>query len=86
MYKLDFTQNGFSCLGSLDKNIAQRILNKLKWLILNADETRHLPLRANLAGLYKFRIGDWRVIYEIDQSRKILIVHKIGHRKDVYSE
>ena len=86
MYKLDFTQNGFSSLGSLDKNVAQRILNKLKWLILNADEIRHLPLRSNLAGLYKFRIGDWRVIYEIDQSRKILKVHKIGHRKDVYAD
>jgi mRNA interferase RelE/StbE len=71
-------------LASLDKKIAQKVLNKLKWLVKNADDISHLLLEGNLSGLQKSKVGSWRVIYEADYDEKIIVVHKIGHRKDIY--
>ena len=84
MYKLDFTDEGKASLASLDKKISQIVLNKLKWLIQNIESTAPLPLRKNLAGLNKLRIGDWRVIYEVSHDSKVVTVHKVGHRREIY--
>ena len=45
-----------------------------------------LPLRRNLKGYMKLRVGDYRIVYSI--SKKTVTVHviKIGHRKDVYEK
>ena len=38
----------------------------------------------DLIGLYKFRIGDYRVIYEIVHDEKTIVIHAIGHRREIY--
>ena len=43
-----------------------------------------LPLRRNLKGLMKLRIGDYRIIYSIKKETVTVLVIKIGHRKNVY--
>ena len=66
MYKLDFSLQGKAAFKSLDKETAQRVLDKLKWLTRNIGSIAPLPLKGNLAGLYKLKVGDWRVIYEVN--------------------
>ena len=41
-------------------------------------------LTGDLRGLYKLRVGDYRVLYEILHDQETIIVHIIGHRSDVY--
>jgi len=41
-------------------------------------------LRGKLAGLTEIREGDYRILYEIIHAEKILIIHFIGHRREVY--
>ena len=53
MYKLDFADEGKATFASLDKDIAQRILNKLKWFLQNIDAVNFMPLEGNLSGLCK---------------------------------
>ena len=54
---------------------------------LSTDPVRFgLPLRRNLKGLMKLRVGDYRVIYSIEKTSVIVYVIKIGHRKDVYED
>lgn len=84
MYKLDFTDEGRSALASLDKIVAQRVLDKLKWFLQNIGAVNFKPLDGNLSGLYKLRVGDWRVIYEVNHNDKVVTVHKVGHRKEIY--
>lgn len=43
-----------------------------------------LPLRRNMKGLMKLRVGDYRIIYSISKEIVTVYVIKIGHRKDVY--
>jgi len=68
MYKLDFSPDGRTSLATLDKKIAQRVLDKLRWLLKNIDNIYLLRLKENLSGLYKLRVGDWRVIYEVKRE------------------
>ncbi|GMR03450.1 MAG: type II toxin-antitoxin system RelE/ParE family toxin [Thermodesulfovibrionia bacterium] len=84
MYELVFSEEGRTSLASLDKKIAQRVLNKLKWLVHNIKHIKPLPLEGNLSGLYKLRVGDWRVIYAVNHNDSIITVHKVGHRKEIY--
>ena len=42
------------------------------------------PLKGTLVGLWRARVGDYRIIYEIQKDRVIVRIIKIGHRKDIY--
>jgi addiction module RelE/StbE family toxin len=44
------------------------------------------PLRYSLKGYRRLRVGDYRVIYRIDEGRVIVIIVDIDHRKDVYED
>jgi mRNA interferase RelE/StbE len=41
-------------------------------------------LKGNLSGLHRFRVGDWRVIYRIDEMHLAVLVLAIAHRSEVY--
>jgi len=84
MYRLNFSSEGKASLALLDKEIGQRILNKLKWLIQNIEIVQLLPLHGKYAGLFKLKVGDWRVIYEVNHNEKVITIHKAGHRREIY--
>ena len=70
-------------LRSISKPQAQLILNQLEEeLTKNADA--YPVLKGQFAGLRKYRIGNYRVIYAI--LRKDVLVLRIGHRKNVYKK
>ena len=84
IYRLDFSPEGGNSLKALDREAGQRVLDKLKWLIQNMDIINPLPLKGKLSGLYKLKIGDWRVIYGVNYVEKVVTVHKVGHRREIY--
>jgi len=84
MYQVDFTSNAESDLARLDAQIAQRVLNKLQWLAENFDVIKPEPLTGQWQGVYKLRVGDYRVLYTYDQQKQKLIVHFVRHRREVY--
>lgn len=71
-------------LQRLDKAIARRIVRRIHWLAENVDIIRLEPLSGDLAGLYKLRVGDYRVIYEVLQDEAAITIHAVGHRRDIY--
>ena len=66
----------------LDRSIRLRIFNALQRL--RQEPTRGKPLRGPLANLYSFRVGDWRVVYEIHRDTITIVVVGVGHRREVY--
>lgn len=84
MYQVIILPKAFDDLSALDKTVALRITDKLTWLSENFESISPLPLSANYAGFYKLRIGDWRVIYDVDYNKQIITVHKVGHRREIY--
>lgn len=70
-------------LSRIDKAQAKRILNKLeKELSEKADS--YPVLKGRFAGLRKYRIGDYRVVYAIIGDD--VVVLRIAHRRDVYKQ
>ena len=83
-YRVEFKPEAVDDLRHLDKAVAQRIFRRLKWLSENFDILTPEALTADLKGLFKLRVGSYRVIYELEQKERILIIHFVGHRKNVY--
>jgi len=74
-------------LRSLDARTARRILEKVETYARSQNPLRHAkPLKSVFEGLYRFRIGEYRVIFRSDRDGKlaILLILRIGHRKDIY--
>ncbi|OGO31567.1 MAG: hypothetical protein A2Z16_04070 [Chloroflexi bacterium RBG_16_54_18] len=84
MYTVDYTRQALKTHSKLPRNIALQIREKM------ADITEdpyaqhgNVTKLQNRAG-YGLRVGDWRVIYNIDRGKTIIIVIKIGTRGEVY--
>ncbi|MGC8788282.1 MAG: type II toxin-antitoxin system RelE family toxin [Anaerolineae bacterium] len=84
MYHIRILEAAISELASLDKPISRRIIERIRWLAVNLDATRLEALSGELTGLYKLRVGDYRVIYEILHDEQIIVIHAIGHRREIY--
>ena len=80
-YRLACKPEALADLAALDKETAQRLLDKTKWLASNVGNLRHEPIAPELPGLAKYAVGDWRIIYSVDRTDNILDVHGIIHRK-----
>ncbi len=70
-------------LKKLSKAEAHRVLNQIEEELSKNAET-YPVLKGQFAGLRKYRVGDYRVIYAI--LREDVLVLRIGHRKDVYKK
>jgi mRNA interferase RelE/StbE len=71
-------------LARLATPISRRIVERIHWLAENLDAMRLEALTGDLVGLYKLRVGDYRVIYEILQDEQTIVIHMVGHRRDIY--
>ena len=71
-------------LPALDASVRFKILKTIGKKLKDQPESYGKPLRQDLKGFYKLRIGDWRVIYEIKESGSLVRIIKIGHRREVY--
>jgi mRNA interferase RelE/StbE len=68
----------------LDRSVACRIVDRINWLADNLDQLRPEAYTGDLSGLYKLRVGNYRVIYQILHDEKLIIIHLIGHRREIY--
>ncbi|TAH49266.1 MAG: type II toxin-antitoxin system RelE/ParE family toxin [Chloroflexota bacterium] len=84
MYSLDFQSQARQDLGRLSASARQRLAKRLDWFIAHFDELQPEPLTGKWAGYFKFRVGDYRVIYQVDRAARRIIVHRIRHRREVY--
>lgn len=59
-------------------------MKRIHWLAENLDDVKPAALKGDLAGFFRLRVGDYRVIYEILHDERVIVVHLIGHRREVY--
>jgi len=84
MYRLHLQDRAIQDLSGTDKAMARRILSRLNWLVENITSIRREPLAGELSDYYKFRVGDYRILYQVFDDRQLIIVHRIGHRREIY--
>ncbi|MGQ9555181.1 MAG: type II toxin-antitoxin system RelE family toxin [Anaerolineae bacterium] len=84
MYQIKFTPDAEADLAHLGKTVAQRVLEKLRWLAENLDVVPPETLTGEWRGVFKLRVGDYRVLYTLDRVNASIIVHFVRHRREVY--
>ena len=83
MYEIIYSQSALKQLKKLEKGIQERIIAVLE-RIRTKPET-HVKKLVGDPG-YRLRVGDYRVILDIEPSKLLILVIKIGYRKNVYKE
>jgi mRNA interferase RelE/StbE len=68
----------------LPKKIAQSITSAIFFLADNPRPRGCKKLSGSVNNFWRIRIGDYRVIYTIDDEIKIIDIQKVGHRRDIY--
>ena len=84
MYKVFYLDSVEDDLKKLDKPVQKRLLDKIEKTLTQDPRGLGKPLTGPFSGLWRYRIGDYRVIYKIAQEEILIVVARIGHRKDIY--
>lgn len=73
-------------LRKLDRQMQKEILTYFRERIATAEDPRRFgkPLSRDLAGLWRYRVRDYRLICSIEDGRLVVLVLHVGHRKNVY--
>ncbi|MDU5542453.1 type II toxin-antitoxin system RelE/ParE family toxin [Varibaculum cambriense] len=84
-WEIKFDKGVERTLGKIDKPTAKRIVRKLRQ-IAELDNPRQLgkPLTGNLSGLWRYRVGDWRIICYLEDAELVVLVIGVDHRRQVY--
>lgn len=85
MYRYYFTPQALKQIKKLPKNIQKRIIIKLDFFCRENPLTFADYLIDSSLGGYRFRIGDYRVIFDKDKGDGILVL-RIGHRREIYKK
>jgi len=84
MYSIDFSPQALDGISKLDKVISDRVLKKIEWLAAHFDAIIPQPLKGRFHGIYKLAVGDWRVLYTFNTADRIITIHLVGHRSEIY--
>ncbi|MCI2960648.1 type II toxin-antitoxin system RelE/ParE family toxin [Pediococcus pentosaceus] len=85
-YHLEFTRDVQRSLRKMDKHQAKLIVRWLYQHVDGVEDPRSFGkgLTANRTGQWRYRIGNYRVIVEIEDNRMVVTAINIGHRRDIY--
>ncbi len=74
-------------MAKLDRQIAAEIIRYLRERISTDEDPKRFgePLRYNLIGFWKYRVGTYRLICDIQEERFIVLVLQVGHRSKIYA-
>lgn len=85
-WTIEFVPEAAKELRKLGRSEAARIIRTLEERIAPLDDPRTLgaPLTGDHAGYWRWRIGDYRVVAQIEDERVLILVVRVGHRREVY--
>lgn len=84
MYQIKFKASADKRFSKLSKDIQIRIIQKLEFFLSQPDPLIFAEILTNpRIGTYRFRIGDYRVVFDLEDMEIIMIVD-VDNRKDIY--
>ena len=87
-WRIEITNTAKKQLAKLDRQVQAEILRYLRERINTDDDPRRYgaPLRKELAGRWKYRVGDYRLICEIQDTKLLVLLLMVGHRSTIYAK
>ncbi len=83
LFRIDLKGSTDRDLKRIDKQYIPRILKAIESLVENPFSVQSKKLKDS-ESCYRLRVGDYRVIYQVDQENKTVVIYHIRHRKDAY--
>jgi mRNA interferase RelE/StbE len=84
VYKVVFTKQAYKALRKAPRHVVSRIRQKLDQVAENPYGKHANVIKLQGRSGYRLRVGDWRVIYEIQDDQVQVLVLKIGSRGEIY--
>jgi mRNA interferase RelE/StbE len=86
VWRVEFDRDAARDLRKLGPDAEGLILRYLRERIATSEDPRRFgrPLTRDLKGLWRYRVGDYRIVASIEEDRFVVLVVTVGHRRDVY--
>ena len=86
-YTVEFTERALKDLRKLDRHTAALILGWIRKNLENCENPRQhgKGLTANKSGQWRYRVGDYRLLAEIEDNKIRILILNVGHRREIYS-
>lgn len=86
MYKVLYSEKAYKKLKKFDKSVQRMIVSYVNGLKeMEEPRAKGKALSGNLKGFWRYRVLDYRIICEIDDSKITIVVVDIGHRSNIYN-
>jgi mRNA interferase RelE/StbE len=82
-YQIEIAPAAQRQIKKLPQPIQERILQRLEGLVIDPRSEGVVKL-SGAEDLYRIRVGDYRIIYAIEDQALLVLIVKVGHRRDVY--
>jgi mRNA interferase RelE/StbE len=83
-YQVEITPEGLRHLNRLPKKVRAAVIEAIFGTIAQNPQRAGKALRGELEGLRSARRGDFRIVYEIDEDARVILVHRAQHRRAAY--
>ena len=86
-YHVEFSKAALKELKKMDRYNASMILGWIRKNLEGCEDPRRQGkgLTANLSGQWRYRVGDYRLLAEIQDDKIVILILHIGHRSDIYN-
>ena len=87
-YQVEFDETFDEYADKLDKSVLKICFKWINKKLVGCKNPRFSgkPLNYNLKNLWRYRIGDYRLIVQIQEEKLIILALGLGHRKEIYSD
>ena len=80
--QVEFTNRAKKDIGRLSANVRKRCAEAVRVLVGNP--LKGEALKGEFHGLRRYRVGDFRIVYELDPDNDLMTIHAVRHRREVY--
>jgi mRNA interferase RelE/StbE len=86
MYSVEYTKTAAEQFKKMDRKIAALIITYIEENLVNCENPRQYgkALKGGLNDIWRYRVGEYRILAKIEDERLIIAIVEIGHHKDVY--
>ncbi|MGK7948767.1 MAG: type II toxin-antitoxin system RelE/ParE family toxin [Xenococcaceae cyanobacterium] len=86
MWKIEWDSKALKEAKKLDRDARKKIVDYLEKRVLASQNPYQFgkPLKGNKAGIWRYRVGNYRILCQIEDKALIVLVIAVGHRKDIY--
>jgi mRNA interferase RelE/StbE len=88
VYQVEYSKKAVKSLSKLDKQTMTLLINWIEKNLVNCQNPRFSgkPLVGNKSGYWRYRIGDYRIVSEINDKNVTILLIRIAHRKEIYEQ